>query len=73
LAAASEQFAEMDRMAAQLEQGRIEAARLEQELRVRETLLADAQSREERNRVEQAEPPKDEPVAPGRGHGTVLT
>jgi diguanylate cyclase (GGDEF)-like protein len=26
-----------------------------------------------RNRVEQAEPPKDEPVAPGRGHGTVLT
>jgi diguanylate cyclase (GGDEF)-like protein len=26
-----------------------------------------------RNRVEQAEPPKDEPVAPGRGRGTVLT
>jgi chromosome segregation ATPase len=52
LAAASERLNEFDRMAALVEQSRIELGRMEQEMRVRESQLADAQAREDRHRAE---------------------
>jgi chromosome segregation ATPase len=54
LTAATEQLAELDRLNVELERVRIESGKYEQELRVRDALIAEAQSRDERSRQELA-------------------
>jgi len=54
LMAATEQLAELDRLSAELERVRIESGKYERELRVRDALVVEAQSRDERSRQELA-------------------
>lgn len=54
LTAATEQLAELDRLNVELERLRIESGKIEQELRVRDALAAEAQTRDEQSRQELA-------------------
>lgn len=54
LAAAQEQLADVTKLTMELEQERIKASRLEQEVRVRDALVADWQSRDEQTQLDVA-------------------